>query len=127
MREVASSSADDAAELPLDRGEVAQGPLAGDLAVAELEDVQEAEADLAASAVVRGMGARPDTAFRLRRAEQGLPTVGHRSAVSSPRGDRDDAELLEHLQPVEHEVERGVLAVAEPQHLDIRSIRLVTP
>jgi hypothetical protein len=41
-------------------------------------------------------------------------------ARSSPRCRRgDEAELLEHQETVEHQVERDVLAVAEAEHLDV--------
>lgn len=34
----------------------------------------------------------------------------------------DESELLDHLQPVEHQVERDVLPLAEAEHLDVVQI-----
>src|SRR4029453_10140410 len=42
-----------------------------------------------------------------------------RHPIRSRRGCGDEAELLEHQEPVEHQVERDVLAIAEAEHLDI--------
>src|SRR6266545_2279862 len=58
-------------------------------------------------------------------------TVGAPNVARSPRKisgvspgggrwRRDEAELLKHREPVEHQVERDVLAVPEPEHLNVR-------
>ena len=47
------------------------------------------------------------------------PSCSCRSPLARRRGRGDQAELLEHQEPVEHQVERDVLAVAEAQHLDV--------
>ena len=39
--------------------------------------------------------------------------------ISSRHGCGDDSELLEHQKPVEHQVERDVLAIAEVEYLNV--------
>ena len=39
--------------------------------------------------------------------------------IRSRRGCGNEAELLEHQKPVEHQFERDVLAVAEAEHLNV--------
>src|SRR6478736_8379316 len=46
-----------------------------------------------------------------------IEAQGH--PFQSRRGCGDEAELLEHQKPVEHQVERDVLAVAEAEHLNV--------
>jgi hypothetical protein len=41
------------------------------------------------------------------------------NSIRSRRGCGDEAELLEHQELVEHQVERDVLAIAEAEHLDV--------
>lgn len=52
------------------------------------------------------------------RGQAGLAAAGRFCPVDLPC--RDEPELLEHCEPVEHQVERGVFAVAEVQYVDVR-------